>query len=37
MGYGVGNETRFVEGNVVAEEVEWSGWGREVVDLGRGA
>lgn len=36
MGYGVGNEAGFVEGNVVAEELEWSGWRREVVDLGCG-
>lgn len=34
---GVGNEARLVRGDVVAEEVEWGGWGRDVVNLGCGA
>lgn len=34
MVYGVGNEARLVGGNVITEELEGRGWGREVVDLG---
>lgn len=34
--YGVGNEAGFVGGDVVAEELDRGGWGREVVDMGAG-